>query len=108
MKLLGSRTPKHQQFKYKPRFWDPEKEELEARRARREKLQQEGIEGAKERIRSGFVTGRGGAASGRYRSQQVRRSNFTFLIVVAALVVLAVLLLVVYLPRFEAWLSGAG
>jgi hypothetical protein len=33
------RVPKHQQYDYKPRFWDPKKEELQERLDRIEKIQ---------------------------------------------------------------------
>ena len=32
MKLVFFKRPKHKQFSYKPRYWDPEAEELERRK----------------------------------------------------------------------------
>ena len=32
MKIVFFKRPKHKQFNYKPRYWDPEKEEFERRK----------------------------------------------------------------------------
>ena len=100
------RPPTHQQFSYKPRYWDPKKEEAEERRRRVEAIQEGGVEGMKERLRGGFRKGTGGyVATGTYRSQRVRRSNVSLVIIMVVLVALTVLGLMVYFPDMEAWLG---
>ena len=37
-------TPKNQQFSYRPRFWDPKKEEAEKLRQRVDQLQTGGVD----------------------------------------------------------------
>ncbi|MEM6397379.1 MAG: hypothetical protein AAF741_13610 [Bacteroidota bacterium] len=105
MGLFSRRTPKHQVFNYKPRYWDPDKEEREERRRRRERLRDQGVEGQKERIRSGFVTSRGGAQAERYRTQQLRKSSMTLVIVIGVLIVLTLYALNYWMPQIEGWLE---
>lgn len=89
--------PKHQQYDYKPRYWDPKKEELEERLKRLEKIQSGGAEGARARISGGFR--RGFSLDSKARSRQVRRSNLMLIGIVVALVVLSYVMLSVYLPQ---------
>lgn len=89
--------PKHQQYDYKPRFWDPKKEELEERLNRLNKIQEGGAAGARARISGGFR--RGYSLDSKVRSRQVRRSNLILIGIVVALVVLSYLMLSVYLPQ---------
>lgn len=95
------KTPKNQQFEYKPRYWDPKKEEAEERRRRIEALESGGVEGMRERLRGGFRQGTGGAAAGSYRNARVRRSNYSLVIIMVVLAVLSYLLLTVYFPDIE-------
>ncbi len=99
------RTPTHQQFSYKPRYWDPKKEEAEERRRRVETIQEGGVDGMKERLRGGFRKGAGGMATGSYRSQRVRRSNVSLVIIMVVLVALSLIGLMVYFPDMEAWMN---
>lgn len=100
------RPPTHQQFSYKPRYWDPKKEEAEERRRRIDMIQEGGVEGVKERLRGGFRKGAGGSvATGTYRSQRVRRSNVSLVIIMVVLVALSLILLTVYFPDMESWLG---
>lgn len=99
------KPPKNQQFSYKPRYWDPKKEESEERRQRIEQLQNGGVEAMKTRISGGFRKGQGGKAAGAYRSARVKKSNSTLVIVLVCLFVLAYLAYEVYFPDLEAWLS---
>jgi hypothetical protein len=41
------KVPKHRRYEYIPRYYDPEKEEREARLRRREKMSEASVEGAK-------------------------------------------------------------
>lgn len=95
------KAPRHQQFSYKPRYWDPKKEEAEERRQRIETIQNGGYDGVKERIRGGFRAGYANADATRYRSQRVRRSNYSLLIVLAVLVLITYMLYNMYLPELE-------
>lgn len=99
------KPPKNQQFNYKPRYWDPKKEEAEKLRERVEQLQNGGVEAMKTRISGGFRKGAGGKAAGAYRSQRVRKSNSTLLIVIICLMVLTYLGLTVYFPDISGWLE---
>ncbi|WP_116106864.1 hypothetical protein [Lewinella sp. IMCC34191] len=95
------KPPRNQQFSYKPRYWDPKKEEAEERRQRIEMLQQGGVDGMKERLRGGFRKGAGGEAAGRYRNERVRRSNYSLVIILVTLVVLSYVVYVLYFPELE-------
>lgn len=99
------RTPKNQQFDYKPRYWDPKKEEMEERRRQLEELRSGGVEGVKARISSGFRRGGGYGTDTRLRQRQVMRSNVILIGVVVMLLVISYLLLQVYLPQIEEFLQ---
>ena len=101
------RMPKHQQYEYKPRYWDPKKEELQKRLQQIEEIKAGGTDGIKARISSGFR--RGYSASQAGRRKEVMRSNMTLLGIIVALLVLSYMFLSVYLPRIvEAVESGGG
>lgn len=100
------KPPKNQQFSYKPRYWDPKKEEAEKLRQRVEMLQNGGVVGMKERISGGFRKGMGGSReASTYRNARVKRSNSTLLIVIVCLMVLSYLAIEVYFPDLSAWLQ---
>ena len=93
------RVPKHQQFDYKPMYYDPQKEELEERLEALRELQKDDIDGTKARIASGI---RGSYRTDQdYRRRQVLRSNLILVGVVIMLLVLGYLLLNVYLPELN-------
>ncbi|MDX1942727.1 MAG: hypothetical protein SFU99_19340 [Saprospiraceae bacterium] len=93
-----NKVPKHQQFDYKPRFWDPEKEEQQERLKRIKMMGTDDPEATKSRIAAGFRT-RAYGNTGSYRRQQVMRSNAILFAVVVGLLLLTFLLLTNYLPR---------
>ncbi|MEZ4987369.1 MAG: hypothetical protein R2795_20380 [Saprospiraceae bacterium] len=97
------RVPSHQQFNYKPMYYDPRKEELQERLEAIKELQQEDMEGMKARIASGMRSSH--AADERYRSQQVMRSNLILVGVIIMLIVLGYLLLNVYLPELDKFMK---
>jgi hypothetical protein len=97
------RVPKHQQFKYKPMYYDPQKEELQERLNTLRELQKNDVEGAKARITSGIRSGH--MKDQTYRREQVRRSNIKLVIIVVMLLVLGYLLLNVYLPELNAFME---
>jgi len=99
------KTPKNQQFSYKPRYWDPKKEEAEKLRQRVEQLQNGGVDAMKTRISGGFRAGAGGKAAGSYRSARVKKSDGTLLIVIICLLVVSYLAIEVYFPDLSAWLE---
>ena len=90
------RVPKHQQFKYKPMYYDPQKEELQDRIDSLKELQKGGIEGTKARITSGIRSGH--LQDQAYRQEQIKRSNIKLVMIVVMLLVLGYMLLNVYLP----------
>jgi hypothetical protein len=91
------RVPKHQQYDYKPRFWDPKKEELQERLDRIEKIQGGDPDAIKARLSGGFR--RGFEQSNTARRGQVLRSNLILLGIVALLIVFSYMILTVYLPE---------
>ncbi len=100
------KPPTHQQFSYKPRYWDPKKEESEQRRERIRVLERGGVDGMKERIRGGFKKGAGGSvASSTYRNQRVQRSNGTLFMVIIGLLVVSYFAIEVYFPDLSHWLD---
>ena len=97
------RVPKHQQFDYKPMYYDPQKEELEERLQSLRELQKEDIEGTKARIASGMRNSY--QADQAYRKQQVLRSNLILAGVVIMLLILGYMLLNVYLPQLNQFIE---
>lgn len=90
------KIPKHQQYDYKPRYWDPKKEELEGRIKRIKQIEEGKIEGVKNRISGGFK--RRYQAETPSRKSQVMRSNLYLLGIIGVLGYVTYLLLTVYLP----------
>ena len=99
------KPPTHQQFSYKPRYWDPKKEESEQRAAHIRILQEGGVESMKERISGGFRRGAGGAAAGTYRNQRVKKANGTLFMVIIVLMVVSYFAIEVYFPDLSGWLE---
>ena len=100
------RMPKHQQYEYKPRYWDPKKEELQERLKRAEDRKGNSAEAVKSRIAGGFK--RGYASDMRLRKKQVMRSNAILLGIIVALVLLSILFLTVYLPKIVETIDSSG
>lgn len=85
------KKPVHQKFDYKPRYYDPVKEDLEARLA----AHREGggsSEQVKSRISSGF------RRKSRSSSTVNRRSNIRLIAILVALVAMTFIFLNTYLP----------
>jgi hypothetical protein len=101
------RIPKHQQFEYKTRYWDPRKEELEERLRKVEERKADGIEATKARIASGFRK-KGYHGNKEYRRRQARRSNMILIGIVLVLLLLSYLFLTVYLPRIVQMIEHGG
>lgn len=105
MGFIKLKLPKPVRREYKPRFYDPKKEELERRVNRRERLKDGDPEAIKEGISGAFRrNGRGGTAGGDYfgmsrvRRRATRRSNFLLLFIIVALTAITYIILNVYLP----------
>ncbi|MFK8160864.1 MAG: hypothetical protein AB8H12_00235 [Lewinella sp.] len=99
------KTPKNQQFSYKPRYWDPKKEEAEKLRQRVEQLQNGGVDAMKTRISGGFRKGQGGKAAGEYRSARVKKSNATLLITLICLIVVSYIAYTLYFQDLNEWIT---
>ncbi len=83
------KVPKHQQFNYKPRYWDPKKEELDERIERIHEMKNRGVEASKARISGSFRKGFKGDMQ--YRRSQVRRSNMLLFFIIAVLIFISYL-----------------
>lgn len=94
--------PKHQEFKYVPRFYDPDKEDLKHRLNRIQLEKDDSAEAMKSRISSGLKSSRSYDPS--LRRRLVIKSNMIILIVIALLLILTFFFLDNYLPViFEAF-----
>lgn len=100
------KLPKHQQYQYKPRYWDPEKDELKERLDRIEALKKGDTEGMKARIASGMK--RGYKADSRARNKQMTRSNLVLLFIVIFLLGASYVFMTVYLPEIINKIEGVG
>ncbi len=100
------RVPKHQQFEYKPRYWDPRKEELQERLKEIEARKNNDVDGMKSRIAAGMRRGITSSQTKRLRQRKVMRSNLTLFAVLVLLVLSAYVFLVQYLPRIVEALEG--
>lgn len=98
-KFTMFKTPKHSQFDYRPRYWDPEKEEREERRRQLEMIKDSSVDGTKARITSGFR--RGYTSNSSYRRRQVMRSNLVLIGIIFALLFFCYIFLTQYLPQIE-------
>ena len=98
------RPPNHQRFEYNPRYWDPNKEDLERRLRRVNKENDNAPEAIKARISSGF---RKGTTTDREKSSSYRRtSNLRLIVIVGFLILIAYLLIEIYLPRLLQLIDG--
>ncbi len=100
-----TKVPKPRSFDYKPRFYDPEKEELENRFSRAERIRRGGVEGAKTRLKGSFRRNFSAESAG--RREQMRRSNYRLFMIIAVLLLLTYFLLNSNLPGLMKWL-GSG
>lgn len=99
------RTPRHQRFEYKPRFWDPEKEERRKRLEEIRTLQERGnVESMKARISSGLK--RGGRRDPAYRAKMVKQANIRLLIVLVSVIFISLVLIWIFLPGLISAIMG--
>ena len=97
------KTPKPVRREYKPRFYDPRKEELEKRVSRHQRLKDGDPEAIKEGISGAFRrNGRGGGgdyfAMARVRQRATFRRNLILFVLVVILTAACYVVLNVYLP----------
>ena len=97
------KAPKHQKFKYVPRYYDPQKERLEEIIKNAKGEGSSDTEQIKSRISRSFQS-RGTSAS--QRSSINKRSNILLLAIIIVLFAFTYLLLTVYLPRFLQQIEG--
>lgn len=81
---MAFRLPRNQQFQYKPRFWEQEKEELEQRIKQMQGDDDATAEEIKERISLRFRQKAYSTDIG-YRQKQVRKSNLTLILSIVVL-----------------------
>ena len=95
------RTPKPQRFEYKPRHWNPEKEDLE-RRVKAAQNRQDSSPGAmKDRITQNM---RRSYRAGKQKSAFNLRYNLLLLGIIIVLLIASYYILTVYLPQMEDFL----
>ncbi|MBV6428248.1 MAG: hypothetical protein KIPDCIKN_02774 [Haliscomenobacter sp.] len=90
-------VPKHKNYEYKPRYWDPKKEELEERIRKIRDAKEKGIEGMGERIRAGMRTSYKRDYSA--MQTQVIRANIRLIAIILVLLGASYVVLIQYLPR---------
>jgi len=83
-------TPKHRQFSYRPKYYDPIKEELHERIRSRELGNKNDRKAIEVRIRSGL---RSTAGRGAARKAGTRKSNFMIIIIALVLTMMLALFL---------------
>ncbi len=97
------KAPQNQRYAYKPRFWDPKKEEMEKRLKYLESIRGDSQEAIKQRLSGGF--------RGKYnvdssvRSKGVSKSNKRLLMIIVVLLFMSYLIISVYLPQIIAMLD---
>lgn len=92
------KLPKNQQYDYKPRYWDPDKEELQKRIREAEERKGSSAEAVRGRLAAGGFK-RGYSADNRLRQRQVLRSNLILVGIIVLLILLSYLFLTMYLPE---------
>jgi len=96
--LKFTKLPRNQKFDYKPRYYDPRKEELEERLKKIDECKSGDTEKIKNRISGGFR--RKYESEGTGRRTRVVRSNLILVGIIVLLGFITYTMLVVYLPRF--------
>lgn len=93
------KTPKHHQFEYKPRYYDPEKEELQQRLKKYGSGEVSDTDMLKERISHGFRQKGIVQEGGRRRGNSLNRNNRLLLIIILGLILMTLFLLDKFLPQ---------
>ena len=91
------KAPQNQRYAYKPRFWNPKKEEMEKRLRYLDSIKGDTQEAVKSRLSGGF---RGKySVDSSIRSKGVSKSNKRLLMIIVVLLFLSYLIISVYLPK---------
>lgn len=104
MRLPGFfKQPSHQSFEYLPRYYNPDKEELEQKKKMygEDKAAEDEV---KSRISSGFRTRSSYARSNQYQ-KQVRRAGYLRLVILVVLILLIFMYIQAYLPEIMALMA---
>jgi len=108
--LSFGKRPKHRSFDYIPRYYDPEKEEMQQRLKRYKQTESQANVGdaelAKQRIRGGFR--RNSRASSEATKIANRRSNLRLLMIIAILLLVTFYFINNYLPKIVAAIESPG
>jgi cytochrome c-type biogenesis protein CcmH/NrfG len=101
MAIIGGffKKLRHQRFEYIPRYWDPEKEELESRVKAAQGLGDNDPEAVKRRISNNLRRNYKSRSKSAHASS--KKSTIMLLVIIGALVVLSYYFLTVYLPVIE-------
>jgi hypothetical protein len=84
------RPPLHQRYQYKPRFWDPDKDELKERLEQATGEKKGDTDAMKSRIAGHFARRyTKSSMSGEYRLKQERSSNLRLILILAVIILLA-------------------
>jgi len=100
MAIRMFRTPKQRKYNYNPRYYNPDKADLEARIRMAELKADDSIDGAKARISSQMKRGRSSKAYKSERKKAMMRSNLLLIAIIIVLIAVAVYGVDVYLPEF--------
>ncbi len=88
------RPPLHQRYQYKPRFWDPDKEELKERTEKSKGEKKDDPDAMKSRIAGHFARRyTKSSMSGDYRRKEERSSNLRLILILAVIILLAYFIL---------------
>ncbi len=101
MAIIGGffKKQKHQRFEYKPRYWDPQKEELEQRVKAAQGMADNDPESIKRRISKNWRRNYKSNSRSSYKSS--KRSTIMLLMIIGVLLVSSYYFLTVYLPIIE-------
>lgn len=104
------RVPAHQKFEYKPRYYNPEKEELEKILRRAESADSLDPEDIKQRMKGEFQrrrskASRRGVTDFGYRKRQLRQSNLRLLAILVGILFVSIYFAMRYLPKLIQWLN---
>lgn len=107
--LSFGKRPKHRKFDYIPRYYDPDKEELQERLRQYKTntaVNSDDTELAKQRIRGGFR--RNSRTNTEAMRIANRKSNMRLLLVLATLLLMSIYFINRYLPKIVAAIESTG
>lgn len=93
------KTPLHRKYDYIPRYYNPDKEEMENKLKRARLLADDSIEGTKARISSQMKRGKRSKEFKAERKKAMMRSNMLLLFILGILLVGGFVAMEVYLPN---------